>query len=49
MALQVGDKVPEFRIITGPGDSATSTELLAAGPLALHFYIFDFTGSLEGG
>ena len=49
MALQVGDKVPEFTIIPGPGESMTSSELFAKGPTALHFYVFDHTGSMEGG
>lgn len=49
MTLQVGDTVPEFSVITGPGETATGSELFALGPTAIHFYIFDFTGSLEGG
>jgi peroxiredoxin len=49
MALQVGDRVPEFSVITGPGETATSGELFAMGPTVIHFYIFDFTGSMEGG
>ncbi len=49
MALQVGEKVPEFRIIRGPGDAVSSSELFADGPTVLHFYVFDFTGSPEGG
>ena len=50
MALNVGDKVPEFSIIPGAGEAAVSgAELFAKGPTALHFYVFDFTGSPEGG
>lgn len=49
MGLQVGDKVPDFRIFNGPGNMVSSSELFAAGPTALHFHVFDFTGTPEGG
>lgn len=49
MALAVGDIVPDFTSIIRPGETVSSAELFAAGPTAIHFYVFDFTGSMEGG
>jgi hypothetical protein len=49
MTPDVGDVVPAFTVLRGPGESVGSAELFTEGPTALHFYIFDFTGSPEGG
>jgi peroxiredoxin len=47
--LAVGDRVPDFSVHRRIGELASLTELLADGPAVFHFYVFDFTGSAEGG
>lgn len=49
MALAVGDPVPRFSLFRGFKDVVGSDELFAGGPTLLTFYVFDFTGSPEGG
>ncbi len=45
----VRDRVPEFSVFRGFKDPIGSGELFAAGPTLVHFYVFDFSGSPEGG
>ena len=47
--LAVGDRVPEFSVFRAFKDPVGSRELFAEGPTVVHFYIFDFSGSPEGG
>ncbi len=37
-AIQVGDKLPEFKLSNAVGTEVSSTELLAKGPLLITFY-----------
>jgi len=37
-AIQVGDKLPEFKLSNAVGSEVSSTELLAKGPLLITFY-----------
>jgi peroxiredoxin len=46
---KVGEKVEPFRVVRGVGDVVTSDELLAEGPLVIHFFPFAFTGSVAAG
>ncbi len=46
---KIGDKVEPFRLVRGVGDVVTSDELLAEGPLVIHFFPFAFTGSVAAG
>jgi len=48
-SLTVGQIVPEFAVQRRLRQPVTLSELVAEGPAVLHVYIFDFTGSLEGG
>jgi len=43
--LQVGDKIPDSRIWTTPQESATTTQLVADGPILLLFYLFDWSST----
>jgi mycoredoxin-dependent peroxiredoxin len=45
----VGSKVEPFRLVRAVGEVVTSDELLAEGPLVLHFFPFAFTGSFAAG
>ena len=47
--LAVGDRVPEFSVFRAFKDPVGSRELFTEGPTVVHFYIFDFSGSPEGG
>lgn len=49
MTLSAGDRVPDFSVHRKFGDAPTGKDLFAAGPTVVHFYVFDFTGSPEGG
>jgi hypothetical protein len=49
VSLEAGDRVPEFSVFRGFKDPIGSRELLAEGPTLVHFYVFDFSGSPEGG
>ena len=48
-ARSPGDLVPEFSVHRRTRELVTLSELVADGPAVFHFYIFDFTGSDEGG
>ena len=43
--LQVGDRVPETRVQSAPGDETTISELLAERPALLLFYLFDWSST----
>lgn len=45
----VGDRVTEFSVFRAFKDPVGSAELFADGPTLVHFYVFDFSGSPEGG
>ena len=47
--LVVGQIVPEFTVQRRIRQPVSLSELVAQGPAVLHVYIFDFTGSHEGG
>jgi len=47
--LAVGQIVPEFAVQRRIRQPVSLSELVAERPAVLHVYIFDFTGSLEGG
>ncbi len=49
MTAATGTTVAPFRLVRGPNDVVTSTELLADGPILFHFFPFAYTGSLEKG
>ena len=49
MSLEAGDRVPESSAFRGLKDPIGSRELLAEGPTLAHFYVFDLSGSPEGG
>jgi peroxiredoxin len=46
---EIGSKVEPFRLVRAVGEVVTSDELIAGGPLALHFFPFAFTGSFAAG
>ncbi len=46
---ELGKQVDPFRVIRAVGDIVTSDELIAAGPLVIHFFPFAFTGSVTAG
>jgi len=46
---QIGSKVEPFRVVRKVGEVVTSDELVAEGPVVLHFFPFAFTGSLAEG
>lgn len=49
MPLAEGAPVPNFSVLRGPtGDPVTGQELWADGPVAFHFYVFDFSGGGQG-
>ena len=47
--LAVGQIVPEFAVQRRIRQPVSLSELVAERPAVLHVYIFDFTGSHEGG
>jgi peroxiredoxin len=49
LELAVGQIVPEFTVQRRILQPVTLSELVAEQPAVLHVYIFDFTGSDEGG
>jgi glutaredoxin-dependent peroxiredoxin len=49
MALQVGDSVPSFTLHKAFGEVISSDKLFAAGPTAIHFWPFSFSGNAERG
>jgi hypothetical protein len=49
MALASGDLVPDFAVLRRHGEPVRGGKLWPAGPTAVLFYVFDFSGSLEGG
>jgi len=49
VTLVVGDRVPEFGVFRAFKDPVEGRELFADGPTLVHFYVFDFSGSPEGG
>ena len=46
---EIGSKVEPFRLVRAVGELVTSDELLADGPLVLHFFPFAFTGNFAAG
>lgn len=46
---EIGTKVEPFRLVRAVGEVVTSDELIAEGPLVVHFFPFAFTGSLAAG
>ena len=47
--IAVGRIVPEFVVQRRIREPVSLSDLVAERPALLHVYIFDFTGSLEGG
>jgi hypothetical protein len=43
--LQVGERVPSARVWTTPQESTTIDQLVAAGPILLLFYLFDWSST----
>jgi len=43
--LAVGDRIPEARVWTTPQENATLGEIVAAGPILLLFYLFDWSAT----
>lgn len=43
--LQVGDRAPEARVHTAPGEDTTLAQLVADGPVLLVFYLFDWSST----
>jgi peroxiredoxin len=46
---EIGSKVEPFRLVRAVGEVVTSDELMADGPLVVHFFPFAFTGSVTAG
>lgn len=44
MALQVGDRAPDFELRRTFDESVHLAELLERGPVVVHFYVFDYGG-----
>lgn len=49
MAVNVGDKAPDFTLPSTIGDEVTLSQLLEDKAVVLTFYQFDFTGNEERG
>jgi hypothetical protein len=47
--VAVGQIVAEFVVLRRIRQPVSLSELVSEGPALLHVYIFDFTGSHEGG
>ena len=43
--LQVGDRVPEARVQTAPGDETTIERLASERPALFLFYLFDWSST----
>jgi peroxiredoxin len=43
--LAVGDALPDVTVLGGPGEAVSLRELAAAGPILLHFYLFDWSST----
>ena len=43
--LAVGDRIPEALVWTTPHETATLEQLVAAGPILLFFYLFDWSST----
>lgn len=43
--LEAGDLIPEARVWTTPREHATIAEIVAAGPILLLFYLFDWSST----
>jgi hypothetical protein len=43
--LDVGERVPEARVHTAPGEETTIARLVADGPVLLVFYLFDWSST----
>ena len=43
--LAVGDPIPDERVWTAPQETATLAEIVAAGPILLLFYLFDWSST----
>jgi len=46
---EIGRKVDPVRLVRAVGEVVTSDELIAEGPLVVHFFPFAFTGSVTAG
>jgi peroxiredoxin len=44
MGLQVGVRAPDFTLRRTFDESVQLSELVARGPVVLHFYVFDYGG-----
>lgn len=44
MALQVGDRAPDFTLRRTFDESVQLSEVVLRGPVVLHFYVFDYGG-----
>ncbi len=44
MALQVGDRAPDFQLRRTFDESVSLSDLVARGPAIVHFYVFDYGG-----
>ena len=44
MALQVGDRAPDFELRRTFDESISLAQLLSSGPAVVHFYVFDYGG-----
>jgi peroxiredoxin len=43
--LQVGERIPDVRVWTGPQEPVSVRELAADKPLLLLFYLFDWSST----
>ena len=43
--LEVGERIPDVTVWTTPQESATTTQLVADGPILLVFYLFDWSST----
>jgi peroxiredoxin len=43
--LDVGDRIPDVVVWTTPQERATTTQLVAEGPILLLFYLFDWSST----
>ncbi len=43
--LEVGDRIPDVRVWTGPNRPASLRELVSDGRVLLFFYLFDWSST----
>lgn len=46
--VKVGQKAPDFTMLSDEGKPVTLSKELGHGPVVLSFYVFDFTGVCQG-